>query len=70
MDQVTRDRRARPLSDEQIEQLAEELADRVAQKAYDKFAAYVGRSILNKVWLIVLVIAAGIVAAWKIHKGQ
>lgn len=50
-----------------MEQLAEKLAERVAEKAYEKFAAYVGRSILSKVWVIVLILAAGIVAAWKLY---
>lgn len=70
MDQITRERRARPLSDEQLEQLAEELAERVAQKAYDKFAAYVGKSILDRIWVIVLILAAGLAAAWKIYHGK
>lgn len=70
MDQIPRDRRARPLSDEQLEQLAEVLAEKVAQKAYDKFASYVGRSILNRFWLIALAIGAGIAAAWKIYQGK
>lgn len=61
------DRRANPLTDEQIEALANALADKVAEKAYERFVAYVGKSVVKHiVWLLVL---GGIAVAsvWRLR---
>lgn len=64
-----RDRRAKPLSDEQIDRLSDELAERVAEKAYQKFSAYVGRSVLRNLLVLIVIGAVGVVAFWKLHLG-
>lgn len=59
MSQSPRERRALPLSDEQIEQLADKLADEVAERAYARFTAFVGRSVLRNIMIWGLVLFVG-----------
>ena len=65
-----RERRAQPFTDEQLDALAERLSEKVAEKAYQKFTAYVGRSVVRNLIFIVLVSAAGLVAVWKWKTGS
>lgn len=65
-----RERRSLPLSDEQIEQLADKLAEEVAERAYQKFTAFVGRSVIKNIMIFVVLAAVGIVAAWKLYTGR
>lgn len=53
------------LSDEQIDKLA----DKLAEKQFEKFALFVGKSVLTKLFYIVVVCAVGVVAAWKYWTG-
>lgn len=53
------------LSDKQIDKLA----DKLAEKQFEKFALFVGKSVLTKLFYIVVVCAVGVVAAWKYWTG-
>lgn len=64
MNQTPRERRATPLSDEQIEALAAKLADQVAERAYQKFTLYVGRSVLANLRVLLILAAVGVFAVW------
>lgn len=64
------DRRALPLSDEQIDALAEKLAERVAEKAYAQFTEAVGRSVLRNLAVLATIVGAGLAALWHWHGGD
>jgi hypothetical protein len=58
------------LTEEERFKLAEEIADRVAERAYAKFQLEVGRSVIrNIMWLIALG-GAALVALWKYRPGD
>ncbi len=56
------------MTEEERFKLAEEIADRVAERAYARFQLEVGRSVIkNIIWLLALG-GAALVALWH-HKG-
>ena len=58
------------LTEEERFKLAEEIADRVAERAYARFQLEVGRSVIkNLIWLIALG-AAALVALYKYRPGD
>lgn len=61
------DRRALAFSDEQIDLLAEKLAERVAQKAFEQFTGAVGRSVVRNVLVIIAVLGAAVAGILKWH---
>jgi hypothetical protein len=58
------------LTEEERLRLAEEIADRVAERAYARFQLEVGRSVIkNLIWLLALG-AAALVALYKYRPGD
>ena len=58
------------MTEEERFKLAEEIADRVAERAYQRFQLEVGRSVIkNIIWLVGLG-AAALVALWKYRPGD
>ena len=58
------------LTEEERFKLAEEIADRVAERAYARFQLEVGRSVIkNLIWLVALG-AAALVALYKYRPGD
>lgn len=70
------ERRRLPMTNEQIdalakklsEQLGDQLADQIAAQAYQRFAVYIGKSVLRNSLFLVFVLGAVIAAAWKVFK--
>ena len=60
----------RQMTEDERFKLAEEIADRVAERAYARFQLEVGRSVIkNIIWLVSLG-AAAVVALWKYRPGD
>lgn len=56
------------LTEEERFRLAEEIADRVAERAYARFQLEVGRSVIKNIMWLVALGGAALVALWH-HRG-
>ena len=70
MSEPNDERRPITLSDEQLNQLADKLAERTADAAWDRFATFVGRSVLRNLFVLAGVCAIGVIAWVKLKTGQ
>lgn len=76
MTERNHERRQLPITDEQIDDLAkllanrlgDQLADEIAARAYQRFAVFIGKSVLRNALFLVFVAGAVIAAAWKVFK--
>jgi hypothetical protein len=64
------ERRPITLSDEQLDRLADKLAQRAADAAWDRFAHFVGRSVLRNLFVLVGLCAIGVAAWVKVKTGN
>jgi hypothetical protein len=58
------------LTEEERFKLAEEIADRVAERAYARFQLEVGRSVIKNIMWLVALGGAALVALWKYRPGD
>lgn len=58
------------LTEEERTKLANEIADRVAERAYDRFQLEVGRSVIKNILWLVALGSAALVALYKYRPGD
>lgn len=58
------------MTEEERFKLAEEIADRVAERAYARFQLEVGRSVIKNIMWLVALGGAALVALWKYRPGD
>jgi hypothetical protein len=58
------------MTEEERFRLAEEIAERVAERAYARFQLEVGRSVIKNIMWLVALGGAALVALWKYRPGD
>lgn len=64
------ERRHITLSDEQLDRLADKLAERTADAAWDRFTGFVGRSVLRNLFVVATLCVIGVISWFKLKTGQ